>query len=177
MKKKVSRGYSAKGADNGEMDKNETVDEIKGCLKKKLANPKEEVDRVEYTRENYLALFGDAEKAETVLGTVLISKNQFQKLADKERTGYLGAMAQTLNNPDIVIQAGPAKWYFVKSLKKSATDGIKVFMDVVVQKGNRKYSISLHQRLPNNILNKIKEPSDITYTAGRIKANGSYPTA
>ncbi|MDR1467947.1 MAG: hypothetical protein LBT00_01495 [Spirochaetaceae bacterium] len=157
------------------MDKNGIVDEIKGCLKKNLANPKEEVDRVEYTRENYLALFGDAEKAETVLGTVLISKNQFQKLADKERTGYLGAMAQTLNNPDIVIQDGPATWYFVKSFKKSTTEGFKTFIDVVVQKGNRKYSISLHQKDLNNILNKIKEPGDITYTAGRTKASGGFP--
>jgi hypothetical protein len=146
--------------------------EIRSYFKKEFKNPKETVDRVEYTRENYLTLFGEDEKAETVLGTVLISRNQFQKIQDRGRTGYLGAMAQTLNSPDIIVKDGDNSWLYVKTFKKTTTNGLKTFIGVVVQKGDKKYLVSLHQKDLNNVLNKIKKVGDIIYP-DRTKASGT----
>ncbi|MDR1231322.1 MAG: hypothetical protein LBK61_07970 [Spirochaetaceae bacterium] len=148
------------------------LEEIKSYFKEELKKTKETVDRVEYTKETYLNLFGEEEQAETVLGTVLISRNQFQKLQDRDRTGYLGAMAQTLKIPDIIVKDGDNSWLYVKTFKKTTTDGLKTFIGVVVQKGPKKYLVSLHQKDLNNVLNKIKKVGDIIYP-DRTKASGA----
>jgi hypothetical protein len=84
----------------------------------------------------------------------------------------MAAMSQTLENPDIIIQDSPDKWYFVKTFKKTTKAGFKTLLDVGVKKGDFKYSISIHQKSLNNILNKIKKAGDIIYP-GRIKTSGA----
>jgi hypothetical protein len=152
----------AKQTDNVSMDKKEPEnppDEIfalKTRLKEKLKDEAVPMDKVPYTKENYKKLFPNR-KVRTPLGDVALRKDQYDKLARKDRKALLGGMRQTLTDPIIIIGRGKKK-LFIKSF-----NGLRVLMAVAQNSKGELEAISTHIRPINNSLNKIQKKSDILY--------------
>ncbi|GMO57417.1 MAG: hypothetical protein Ta2G_17090 [Termitinemataceae bacterium] len=158
----VPSGGRIESADNERVDtKKETaiIETRKEAIRSKSKNVTAIMPRYEFTQENYNKLFGENNRVNTPIEEVLISKNQFDKLKDRGREGYMGAMNETLKNPDFVIneEGNGDKHLYVKSFKRTKSEGIKTILVVVVKKGNVRYAISTHQKELNNLLNKAKK--------------------
>jgi hypothetical protein len=146
-----------------------SLEYVKNRLKAYLEAKQTKQDHVEFSRENYIKIFGEEEKVDTPIGEVLIARNQYKKLIEENRTGWLGAWGQTLKDPDLIYEANPTKYVFVKSFKRSKCDGVRTYFSVVAEKGNNltKYSITIHQRSIGRALKELKDARDILYPAVR----------
>jgi len=147
-----------------EKKRQEDLDLLKKCLKRKFDELAEPMNKVEFTQENYDKLFPDS-KVSTPIGEVNLGGHQFEKLYKEKRQKYLGAMHQTLIDPIAVIKEkdnrGKAQ-LFSKSFRNNPKK-LEGVISVIVDIAGKKISISTHPRDINNILNKIKKAADLIY--------------
>ena len=92
----------------------------------------------EFTREEYNRLFPMGE-VDTPTGKVRMGGHQFERLKDKGRENYLGAMYQTLHEPSVVIDStdaqGRTAQLFIKSFTgKDGQEGKRAAFSVVVNR-------------------------------------------
>ncbi|MCL2008066.1 MAG: PBECR2 nuclease fold domain-containing protein [Treponema sp.] len=133
------------------------------------------MDEREFTKEEYRKVFPQG-TVTTPIGEVKIGKNQFEKMADKDkgkRKGLIGAMWQTLSDPIIIIQEekeGRGAYLFIKSFKKDEKTSIIVSVVVTIEKS--KIAISTYKRKKQEMLKKIKTAGVMTYE----KSHGASPT-
>jgi hypothetical protein len=147
----LSRYVGARQDNRGKTKEGENA--TKEVLKKKLEDMSVPMDIVVFNRENYDKLFPDG-MVETPLGEVKLGDNQYEKLKERERTGLLGALKQTLTDPVVVYSSGGAEVY-AKSFAKNGK--IKAIVSVVVEKEGQRISISTHNKDLNNLVNAIKK--------------------
>ena len=103
--------------------------------------------------------FGSDGMVETPLGIVKMGAYQYEKLADKKRTGYFGMIRPTLSNPDVVIEkAAPAenaerdtKYLFVKTFVKLDGSRVVHFESITVRRDGMEVSISSHEAEASDI--------------------------
>jgi hypothetical protein len=106
---------------------------VKNRLKAYLEAKQTKQDHVEFSWENYIKIFGKDQRVQTPIGEVLIARNQYQKLIDNDRTGWLGAWGQAMKEPDLIYEASDNKYVFVKSFKRSKVDDVRTYFSVVIE--------------------------------------------
>jgi hypothetical protein len=141
-------------------------------LRRKLESMAVPRMKVDYTVENFKKLFGEWNRVDTPIGRVTVPYSQFNKLKDRNREGWLGAMHQTITDPVLVIQESPEKKLLVKTFT-SETKGVISFLSIVIEEGKSRVNISNHEKEMNNILNKIKKAGDVVYQKSANTGNGS----
>jgi phosphoribosylformylglycinamidine (FGAM) synthase-like enzyme len=118
------------------------------------------VERIAFTEENFIKLFGKDKIADTPVGKVRIGGHQFEKLAAKEREYLLGAMKQTLNNPVLILREQRKGERPVDLFVKSFCDehGTKSYfvINVVVETDGLLVSVSTHRRKDKQVYEKIE---------------------
>jgi hypothetical protein len=149
-----------------EKERPENLDFLKKRLKDKFDSLAEPMNQVEYTRENYDRLFPES-KVSTPIGEVILRRDQYIKLGNKDRKNLLGAMHQTLTDPVAIINED-RNGYIAKIYTKSFTNNEAINKDenivsVVPNIKGKDISITTHPRRKNNILNKIKKVGDVIY--------------
>jgi hypothetical protein len=138
------------------------------------------IESTEFSIEEYRKAFPQG-IVSTPIGEVKIGKNQFYKLAEKDKGNrkiLIGAMKQTLFDPIVII---PEKndnreaYIFMKSFRKN--EKLSIIVSVVVSIGNDKIAISTYKRKRREIISKIKKAGVITYEKGNgtSQTNGIYP--
>ena len=133
-----------------------------------------------FTIEEYRKVFPQG-TVETPIGKVKIGKNQFNKLAEKDkgnRQGLIGAMWQTLSDPIIIIPEGKEDriaHIFIKSFIND--EKTSIIMSVVVTIGDKKIAISTYKRKKREVIRKIKMAGVMTYekATGPAGRTGSEP--
>ena len=139
-----------------------------------LAVPMDERD---FTNEEYNRVFPRGTVG-TPIGEVKIGKNQFSKLAEKDkgnRQGLIGAMWQTLSDPVVIIrerEEGRLADVFIKSFTTEEEDQNSLIVAVVVDIKGAKIAISTYKRKRREVIGKIKKADGIVY----IKDNGGSLT-
>ena len=107
------------------------------------------MDNREFSKEEYRKVFPQG-TVDTPIGKVIIGKNQFSKLAEKDsgkRQILIGAMRQTLSDPIVIFpeEKNDRKAYlFLKSFKKD--DKLNIIVSVVVTIEDNKIVISTYKR-------------------------------
>ena len=122
----------------------------------------EAASSLELTPENWLAEFGEDGMVDTPLGKVKMGDNQYLKLAQQGRSGKLGMIRPTLNNPDVVIEdtsmananqetERPSSYVFVKTFLK--TDGSRYyhFTSVTVSREGNEVVVSNQEKSAKKI--------------------------
>ena len=133
------------------------------------------MDIKEFSRDEYRKVFPQG-TVDTPIGEVKIGKNQFEKMAVKDkgkRMGLIGAMRQTLSDPIVIIQEekdGRKAYLFIKSFKKD--EKTSLIVSVVVTIEDNKIVISTYKRKKREMLKKIKMAGVMTYEKG----HGASPT-
>ena len=134
----------------------------------------------EFTREEYNRLFPMGE-VDTPTGKVRMGGHQFERLKDKGRENYLGAMYQTLHEPSVVIDStdaqGRTAQLFIKSFTgKDGQEGKRAAFSVVVNREGVPVAVSFGPRTQKQAERKIKTASIFHYTAeggGQTVATGN----
>jgi hypothetical protein len=127
------------------------------------------MDLREFSRAEYRAVFPQG-IVETPIGKVKIGRNQFEKMAEKDkgkRRELIGAMRQTLADPVVIVQEekdGRKAYIFIKSFK-NAEDVLRpdFIMTVVVTIQETKIAISTYKRKRREVLSKINKAGVIVY--------------
>jgi len=149
------------------MEENERAEKInflKKRLKRKFVEMEEPMKKVEFTRENYNALFPN-NRVLTPIGNIKIGEHQYEKLEAKTLQDYLGAMHQTLTDPIAIINQvdnrGKVK-LFSKSFKHNTKkkDGV---ISVVAYIDGKNVSISTHPKHLKKVIDGIKNAADLVY--------------
>jgi hypothetical protein len=144
-----------------EKDRQEKIEFLKKRLKSKFEKLAVPMNQIDYTYENYDRFFPNSEIS-TPIGKIALRNDQFKKLKRKGRQNLLGAMHQTLTDPIAIInedrEGGKAKLFSKSFLKNN-----KPIVSVVIYEKGKNTAISTHDRRLNNILNKIKDPTDLLY--------------
>ncbi|MCL2174465.1 MAG: PBECR2 nuclease fold domain-containing protein [Treponema sp.] len=159
-------------------DKQILSDAQKEQLKNKFESMAVEMEKYEFTEDNYKKLFPNG-KINTPIGEVKLGEHQFDKLKAKERTELLGAIKQTLEDPITIFASGDTEIYAKSFIENQET---KAVISVVIEKEGKKISISTHRRGLNNVINKIKEGNilyekNITLTSGHAHASKKQDNA
>lgn len=155
------------------------VDELKNELKSALHEVAEPLIEIDFTRENYQALF-PRYRIETPLESVKLGANQFEKLEAKDRQKLLSAVYSTLKTPDLIVDEKKTEIdkLFGDEVEKESHIYAKSFViegkekavqSVVVSIDDDNVSISTHERDINNIVNKIKTPDQLLYVATAVR--------
>lgn len=155
------------------------VDELKNELKSALHEVAEPLIEIDFTRENYQALF-PRYRIETPLESAKLGANQFEKLEAKDRQKLLSAVYSTLKTPDLIVDEKKTEIdkLFGDEVEKESHIYAKSFViegkekavqSVVVSIDDDNVSISTHERDINNIVNKIKTPDQLLYVATAVR--------
>lgn len=154
-KTKAFSEYRSVKSDRRGMDEREI-----SSLLNKMKSQAVTIPYVEITEESWKQYF------ETPIGNVKMGENQKEKLFNKDRTNQYGMLAETLSNPDIILEESdqqenifherPSSYLFIKTFKKR--DGSKYvhFENVTVSQGGLEVSISSHIIRENQLKNKMK---------------------
>ena len=153
----------------------ESIEERVSRITVKLESMAVPMDARVFSKDEYRNVFPQG-TVKTPIGEVIIGKNQFYKLAEKDggkRQGLIGAMRQTLSDPIAIIQEeknGRGAYLFLKSFIKD--EKTCVIVSVVVSIEGSKVAISTYKRKKREILTKIKTAGVMTYEKG----HGASPT-
>ncbi|GMO50016.1 MAG: hypothetical protein Ta2B_30760 [Termitinemataceae bacterium] len=135
-------------------------------IAEKLVNMAVPMNEVEFTKENYNKLFPEG-KSKTPIGDIKLGSHQFEKLKEKGREYLLGAMAQTLNDPLVILDTrdkdGREAILYLKSFTRVGTEKIKKVISVVVDIEGKLVSISTGERKEKQIENLIKMAKRILF--------------
>ena len=164
------RGRFAAGGGGAFAEAVPFTDEIKDEVTERIKNTTAKMRVVEYSRENYDRLFPEGE-VKTPIGKVRMSRHQFERIGAKDngkRKVLLGAIHQTLSEPDVIIkdldsQGREAKLY-IKSFLGGKT-GKKIVFSVIPNINGIHVSVSNGLRKLKNAEDKIKRASIFYYKA------------
>ena len=132
-----------------------------------INNPTEKMLFVEYTRENYNKLFPRGEIV-TPIGKVKLSPHQFERLGEKDngaRKDYIGALFQTLSNPDVIIGKTDNRGRYGKIFLKAFVDnnGKKSYLALVPTIDGLSIVVSNGPRDTKDIAKEIKKADHYYY--------------
>lgn len=155
---------------------NTDINELKESLKyalKKVAVP---LSYIDFTRDNYNKLFPYS-RIQSPIETIKLGEHQFEKLDAKNRQYILQAVHDTLKTPDIIIDKeresvfgnGDIENTHIYAKSYIINNKTKAVQSVMVSIENENVSISTHERGINNIVNKIKNPDQLLYTAEPVR--------
>ena len=171
---KINTGNSIQYANEEQKaELNPQTEELCKALKTALNESAKPLKIIPFTRDNYNKLFPYS-RINTPIENVKLGEHQFEKLDSKERQMILGAVYETLNRPDIIINEMRKTVFDDEKLahiyaKSFEIDGKnKAIQSVVVDIENENVSISTHERNINNVVNKIKKPEQLIYTSEEI---------
>ena len=160
--KNAINGDSGDGGDEPPKDgRFEFTQELKQKAVDALNNPTEEINYVDYTRENYNKLFPRGE-CKTPIGTIKMGDKQFERFADKDngaRIKFMGALQQCLQRPDVIIGKTDNKGRYSKLYLKAFIDnnGKKAYLAVVPNIDNIDIVVSNSPRDTKDIAKEIKK--------------------
>ena len=160
--KNAINGDSGDGGDEPPKDgRFEFTQELKQKAVDALNNPTEEINYVDYTRENYNKLFPRGE-CKTPIGTIKMGDKQFERFADKDngaRIKFMGALQQCLQKPDVIIGKTDNKGRYSKLYLKAFIDnnGKKAYLAVVPNIDNIDIVVSNSPRDTKDIAKEIKK--------------------
>ncbi len=117
-----------------EEEADRTFDEMQ---KKAVAFPE-----VEFTRENYEKYLG--KPLDTPLGKVKMGVNQFNKLKENKREHLIGAIAETLKEPNYIGRDTDGKIVYIKTFVRQ--DNPHNVVSLVIERDGLKISISSHDK-------------------------------
>lgn len=152
--------HKRNGSKRGKNDRRGMDEREISSLLNKMKSQAVTIPYVEITEESWKQYF------ETPIGNVKMGENQKEKLFNKDRTNQYGMLAETLSNPDIILEESdqqenifherPSSYLFIKTFKKR--DGSKYvhFENVTVSQGGLEVSISSHIIRENQLKNKMK---------------------
>ena len=152
------------------------TEEIKNEVIEQMKNATTKIKKIEYSRENYNSLFPEG-KIMTPLGVVKMGEHQFERLEAKDgnatRRDILGAVYQTLSEPDVIIKdrdsQGRASRLFIKALvdtrKRTGEPKTKCVVSIVPTVEGLRISVSNGLRKVKDIEKKIKYASIYYYKA------------
>ena len=128
---------------------------------------------VDFTRSNYETLFPRAH-IETPVESVKLGAHQFEKLDRKNRQKLLAAVYETLVVPDIVFNEERESVFgdteqvhsYVKSYRIDTKN--RAVQSIVVSIEDENVSISTHEKETANIVNKIKSPDQLLFSAAAV---------
>ncbi|WP_418496080.1 LPD38 domain-containing protein [Coprobacter sp.] len=135
------------------------------------------------TPENWISQFGEDGIIDTPIGKVKMGENQYFKLAQKGRSGKLGMIKPTLEDPDVIIEDDsksqnvhaeerPSSYIFVKTFTGKDGSRLYYFTSVTVQKEGNEVVVSNQEKNYNRISGLLQNGKVI-----RIKPYGSlHPT-
>lgn len=135
------------------------------------------------TPENWISQFGEDGIIDTPIGKVKMGENQYFKLAHKGRSGKLGMIKPTLEDPDVIIEDDskaqnvhteerPSSYIFVKTFTGKDGSRLYYFTSVTVQKEGNEVVVSNQEKNYNRISGLLQNGKVI-----RIKPYGSlHPT-
>ena len=117
---------------------------------------------LELTPENWFAEFGENGMVDTPLGKVKMGDNQYLKLAQQGRSGKLGMIRPTLNNPDVVIEdtsmananqetERPSSYVFVRTFLKADGSRYYHFTSVTVSREGNEVVVSNQEKSAKKI--------------------------
>ena len=168
--KTIKNAINGDGGDGGDETPKDGRFEFTQELKQKavdaLNNPTEEINYVDYTRENYNKLFPRGE-CKTPIGTIKMGDKQFERFADKDngaRIKFMGALQQCLQKPDVIIGKTDNKGRYSKLYLKAFIDnnGKKAYLAVVPNIDNIDIVVSNSPRDTKDIAKEIKK-ADLCY--------------
>ncbi len=121
---------------------------------------------VELTIENWDALFGEDGRVNTPLGEVKMGENQFTKLMRQGRSGKLGMIKPTLENPDIIVEDSSnakdgditertSSYVYVKTYVKPDGSRYYYFTSVTVSKDGHEVVVSNQEKRRNVLTNLL----------------------
>ena len=122
---------------------------------------------MELTIENWDAEFGENGIVQTPVGKVKMGENQFTKLMRQGRSGKLGMIKPTLENPDVIIEDESkategditerySSYVFVRTFKKSDGSRYYYFTSVTVSQGNMEVVVSNQEKTKKRISNLLQ---------------------
>ena len=153
---------------------NKDVSELTDALKSALKEVAEPLKEIEFSRENYNALFPYS-KVESPIETVKLGDHQFEKLEARHRKFILNAAHGTLHSPDLIINEtkknafGEDEDSHIYAKSYLFDDKVHGIQSVVVSIDDENVSISSHIREINNIVNKIKKPDQLLFAAAKVR--------
>lgn len=135
----------------------------------------------EFSPENWIAAFGEDGMVQTPLGAVKMGENQYLKFAQKGRSGKLGMVKPTLENPDVIVEdksfanegqktERASSYVFIKAFKKVDGSRYYLFTSVTVSKDGNEVVIS-NQEKSSNKISKLLQNGKITW----IKESSLHP--
>lgn len=132
-----------------------------------INNPNEKMLFVEYTRENFNKFFPMGE-VKTPIGKVKLSPHQFERLGEKDngaRKDYIGALFQTLTNPDVIIGKTDNRGRYGKIFLKAFIDnnGEKSYLALVPNIDGLDIVVSNGPRDTKDIAKEIKKADHYYY--------------
>lgn len=141
-----------------------------------INNPIEQINYVEYTRENYDKLFPRG-YCKTPIGDVKLSPNQFERLREKDngkRIKFMGALQQCLQRPDVIIEKTDNRGRISKLYLKSFLDnnGKKAYLTVVPTLDDIDIVVSNSPRDTKDIAKEIKK-ADLCYYIRSVVASSA----
>ncbi|WP_270569489.1 PBECR2 nuclease fold domain-containing protein, partial [Coprobacter secundus] len=157
---------------NGEESQGETVGEklTREEVQSIIAGMEEHAEvapDMELTIENWDAEFGENGIVQTPVGKVKMGENQFTKLMRQGRSGKLGMIKPTLENPDVIIEDESkategditerySSYVFVRTFKKSDGSRYYYFTSVTVSQGNMEVVVSNQEKTKKRISNLLQ---------------------
>ena len=122
---------------------------------------------VELTIENWDAIFGEEGRVVTPIGEVKMGESQFTKLMRTDRSGKLGMIKPTLENPHAIIEDTSAakgdnvterasSYVFIRSFKKADGSRYYYFTSVTVSKDGKEVVISNQEKSKKRISNLLQ---------------------
>ncbi|MCQ2577550.1 MAG: hypothetical protein MJ176_03350 [Treponema sp.] len=153
--------------DLGNNVKRTFTEETRNKALEKINNPTDKMLYVEYTRENYNKLFPRGEIV-TPIGKVKLSPHQFERLGEKDngaRKDYIGALFQTLSNPDVIIGKTDNRERYGKIFLKAFIDnnGEKSYLALVPTIDGLNIVVSNSPRDTKDIVKEIKKADHYYY--------------
>lgn len=141
----------------------------------------ETATEMELTPENWVSQFGEDGMVDTPLGKVKMGDNQYLKLAQKGRSGKLGMVKPTLENPDVIVEDNSfakddqkteraSSYVFIKAFKKADGSRYYLFTSVTVSKDGKEVVIS-NQEKSSNKISKLLQNGKIAW----IKESSLHP--
>ena len=135
------------------------------------------------TPENWISQFGEDGIIDTPIGKVKMGENQYFKLAQKGRSGKLGMIKPTLEDPDVIIEDNskvqneqteerPSSIIFIKTFTGKDGSRLYYFTSVTVRKDGNEVVVSNQEKNYNRISGLLQNGKVL-----RIKPYGSlHPT-
>ena len=135
------------------VEEKEKLDKITSALEKNIV----EMPKIEASEENFNNLFKNG--IDSPIEHIKIGENQFDKLVAKGREDLLGAMADVMKDPAVIIKTKDNAKIYAKTYQGEKHK--KTVVSVIVDKGELHISISTHIERSTQIAKKM---DSILYT-------------